>query len=133
MAAKRAVSIEAQYAAALARAEAEGVVVYGKGTRKSDGATVYGVTSATEANRVYLVTVLPGRLACACQARGMCKHRAAARKRIMAEMEETASAAATARAAQSALAAAAARRVYEAQRATAPLHRDNAPVSMWRA
>ncbi len=81
--AAKAMSIQEQYVAALARAE--GVMVMGKGTRKSDGAVVYGVNSASEANRVYIVAVLPGRLECACRARGYCKHRAATHKRMLDE------------------------------------------------
>lgn len=75
-------------ARALHRAHARGLEVVGKGTRKSDGATVYAVPSSSQPGRWHLVAVTGSRLVCDCQAgqRGlMCQHRALVRERIIAE------------------------------------------------
>ena len=70
-----ALQVEAtDYERALARAQAEGLQIIGRGMRKSDGAHVVFVTGKTRAS--YQVIVFPLRLVCNCEARGMCKHRA---------------------------------------------------------
>jgi hypothetical protein len=69
---------------ALDRATREGVRVIGSGTRH-DGRRVYAVSSASEPNRAYVVTVLENRLACECAAAKdgrYCKHRAVAHARL---------------------------------------------------
>jgi hypothetical protein len=75
-------------ARALHRAHARGLLVTGKGSRKSDGALVYAVTSSSQPGRWHLVAVMGSRLACDCQAgkRGLvCQHRALVHERILAE------------------------------------------------
>lgn len=75
-------------ARALHRAHARGLAVTGKGSRKSDGATVYTVTSSSDPARWHLVAVMGSRLVCDCQAgrRGLvCQHRALVHERILAE------------------------------------------------
>jgi hypothetical protein len=77
---------EERYAIALKRAIDSKIRVYGTGYDKQ-GNYVYGITSASEENRVHLVTVLPGRLACDCKGRGgECMHRALARYTIQIEL-----------------------------------------------
>lgn len=75
-------------ARALHRAKARGLEVIGKGTRKSDGATVYAVPSSSQPGRWHLVAVLGSRLQCDCQAGKLgkvCQHRALVHERILAE------------------------------------------------
>lgn len=65
-------------ARAIERAHARGIRLAGTGTRKSDGRTVYAVTSGSEPNRWHLVTRYDKRLVCDCLAgqRGqVCQHR----------------------------------------------------------
>ncbi len=113
------VSFDLLYEQALRRADADGCEIVGRGWRKSDGAPVYGVNSAKDHDRWYLVALVGHRLICACAGaqHGLyCKHRARVRQRILAE-QDTLDAQAQAR---------------ELAREGAPLHRDNAPFSIWR-
>lgn len=73
-----------QMAKTFERAAIQGVRIVGKGTRR-DGKTVYAVSSASDATRAYLVTVMGARLVCDCQAakHGVyCKHRAVVSRRL---------------------------------------------------
>ena len=119
-------------ARALHRAHARGLAVTGKGSRKSDGATVYTVTSSSDPARWHLVAVMGVRLSCDCQAgrRGLiCQHRALVHERI--EAERTA-----AQVVASAVAATSAGRASRGTPAhpgdTALMRRSNRPFSIWR-
>lgn len=75
------------YAAALARAERDGVVITGKGTRKSDGVTIYATQSQT--GSAYLVAVTAAGWDCQCQggrSGHFCKHAAVVLERTRAEL-----------------------------------------------
>lgn len=61
---------------AIERAHRRGIIILARGTRKSDGARVFGVTSQRDPNYLHVVVVLSGRLACDCPARVICTHRA---------------------------------------------------------
>lgn len=81
---------QTQYAKAIARAADRGVQVAGKGTAKN-GATVYAVTSGSDANRWHLVTVNGSQLECDCTAAQhgrYCCHRAIVSARIERERAE---------------------------------------------
>lgn len=71
--------------AALARAERDGIQVTGQGVRKSDGARIFTVSSASQPGRWYLVVIEDGRLHCDCPAKTYCKHRARVHARLIAE------------------------------------------------
>jgi hypothetical protein len=64
---------------AIERAMRDGIVILARGTRKSDGARVWGVSSkSTHDYRLHQVVQVGGRLLCDCSAsRGsvICKHR----------------------------------------------------------
>jgi hypothetical protein len=124
-----------EYTAAVERAAKRGVEVCGRGTRKSDGAPVYAVTSGSEANRWHLVVVEAGRLVCDCRACVYCCHRAAVHERMVADRAaaQMAIVAAAVKVAQGATKVA--QRVpvrTDADRATAPLARDNRPFSLFK-
>src|SRR5579862_8213537 len=79
-----------QYERALSRARDEAIEIAGHGTRKSDGARVWAVTSAHEDNRWYLVAREADRFVCNCPAgqhrpERMCKHKALVRASLLAE------------------------------------------------
>lgn len=77
------------YERALARAQKQGIVITGRGTRKSDGATVYTTSSASEPGVWHLVTIEGAHLACDCTAgkRGLvCMHRALVHAQLVAEL-----------------------------------------------
>jgi uncharacterized Zn finger protein len=117
--------------AALARAERDGIAVMGQGTRKSDGARVFAVTSASQPGRWYLVVIeadgQAGRLHCDCPARSYCKHRAAVHARLLAERE------ASQREAERLHAERLAASEREHAREAAILYRNTRPFSIWRA
>ena len=113
--------------AALARAERDGIRVMGQGTRKSDGARVFAVSSASQPGRWHLVVIEAGRLHCDCPARSYCKHRAVVHARLSAEHEASQREAER----QHAKRLAAAER--ERARDAAILYRNNRPFSIWRA
>src|SRR5258707_11619786 len=72
---------------AIARAHREGVQIVARGTRKADGARVFGVTSTSSAPAVLrMVVVLPGRLECDCPARVICTHRGIVREALQQEL-----------------------------------------------
>jgi hypothetical protein len=74
---------------AYARASAQGVHIIGQGHRKVDGRRVFAVSSATDSQRAYLVTVLDDQLACDCQAGHggcYCKHRSVVSRRLYEEV-----------------------------------------------
>jgi hypothetical protein len=78
-----------QYSRALARAQAAGLKVLGRGTW-TNGATFHVVTSASEAGRFHLVTQHSGRLSCDCvagQHGRMCLHRAIVHEQIERERQ----------------------------------------------
>lgn len=112
---------------ALARAERDGIAVMGCGIRKSDGAQVFAVSSASQPGRWYLVAIEGGRLHCDCPARSYCKHRAAVHARLIAERRAAEH--------EAALVHAARLEVAERERAreAAILARNNRPFSIWRA
>jgi hypothetical protein len=61
---------------AIIRAQRDGIVILARGTRKSDGARVWGVTSkSTHDYRLHQVVEVGGRLICDCPSRVICKHR----------------------------------------------------------
>lgn len=72
----------ATYEKALERAHTDGLVIIGRGTRKSDGASVVYVTSSSKAS-AYEVAVYADRMECNCPAHAYCKHRAAAREYLI--------------------------------------------------
>jgi hypothetical protein len=77
-----------QYEVALARALTSHIRVYGTGYDKQ-GNYVYGITSASEENRVHLCTILPsGRISCDCLGKRaeMCMHRAFTMYTIQVEL-----------------------------------------------
>lgn len=117
--------------AALARAERDGIAVVGQGTRKSDGARVFAVSSASQPGRWYLVVIEAGRLHCDCPARSYCKHRAAVHARLIAERETSQRAAECGAERQHAKRLVAAER--EQAREAAILARNARPFSIWRA
>jgi translation elongation factor EF-Ts len=69
------------------RAEKSGVHITGKGSRKSDGATIYTVSSKSQPNTWHLVTVAGAHLICDCPARTLCMHRAVVYVRLLAERQ----------------------------------------------
>ncbi len=116
---------------ALARAARDGIQVTGQGTRKSDGARIFTVSSASQPGRWYLVVIEAGRLHCDCPAQSYCKHRAAVHARLIAELEAERHAAEC----EAELAHAARLTVAEREQAreAALLARNNRPFSIWRA
>ena len=76
---------------ALERAHQAGIEICARGWRKTDGARVLGVTSASEDNLVHMVTVYDLRLECDCQAAKhgkYCTHRAVVHDYLVAERFE---------------------------------------------
>ena len=101
---------------AMNRALEQRIELAGQGTRKSDGATVYAVTSGTEAGLFHLVAVEDGRLICSCKAgqRGrICKHRAVVHDHLKTQAEAT-------------------RQAQARDRETAPIHYRNRAISPFR-
>ncbi|MBF6591629.1 MAG: hypothetical protein IVW57_14045 [Ktedonobacterales bacterium] len=96
---------------AMARAAKEGTRIIGRGTRKSDGARVFVVSSSRDQFRGYIVVVHASHLACECPSRKVCKHRALVHLALKKERD----------AAQAAK-----------DRDTAPLYRSNAPFSLFK-
>src|SRR5258707_9944924 len=100
---------------AILRAQRDGIVILARGTRKSDGARVWGVTGkSTHDYRLHQVVEVGGRLPCDCRSRVICKHRGLVHQALVAEAP--------------AAAASQPRPAHE----TAPLARSNAAISMWK-
>jgi hypothetical protein len=102
-----------QLAAALQRAQAQKIEIVAHGTRKSDGAPIYLVTSASRPGTSQMVALVHDRLTCtrkADQQSIICKHQALVHARRTAEAN-------------------APRRVDAVTRETAPLYWGNRPVS----
>ena len=86
-----ATTIANTYERALDRARRSGVRICGRGRRKSDGAPVIAVSSASQPGRWHLVVILPTRLACDCYAgRGgkLCTHRATVHQLLLSEWQK---------------------------------------------
>ena len=61
---------------AIERAQRDGIVILARGTRKSDGARIWGVTSRTSHDhQLHQVVEVEHRLICDCPSRVICKHR----------------------------------------------------------
>ena len=61
---------------AIERAQRDGIVILARGTRKSDGARIWGVTSKTSHDhQLHQVVEVEHRLICDCPSRVICKHR----------------------------------------------------------
>jgi hypothetical protein len=71
---------------AILRAQRDGITILARGTRKSDGARVWGVTSkSTHDHRLHQVVQVGGRLLCDCPSRVICKHRGLVHADLVAE------------------------------------------------
>jgi len=79
---------------AILRAERDGITILARGTRKSDGARVWGVTSKSKHDhRLHQVVQVGGRLLCDCPSRVICKHRGLVHADLVAEASRTPAAA----------------------------------------
>src|SRR5258707_4917354 len=60
---------------AILRAQRDGITILARGTRKSDGARIWGVTSkSTHDHRLHQVVEVGGRVLCDCPSPVICKH-----------------------------------------------------------
>ncbi len=60
---------------AIERAQRDGIVILARGTRKSDGARIWGVTSkSSHDHKLHQVAQVGQKLLCDCPARVICKH-----------------------------------------------------------
>jgi hypothetical protein len=95
--------------------------ITGQGMTK-DGHRAFAVASRSEANRWYLVTVGENALTCDCPAHNYsskpCAHRKVVHARLVSERDAAAEKMAKAAA---------------AKRDAAPMHRSNAPFSIWKS
>ena len=71
---------------AIERAQRDGIVILARGTRKSDGARIWGVSSKSSHDyRLHQVVQVGGRLLCDCPSRVICKHRGLVHADLVAE------------------------------------------------
>ncbi len=119
---------------AQARATAAGLPIVGRGWRVADGALTWAVPSQSEPGKVHYVVLVNDTLLCGCKgcapAGRVCIHCG----RVYNELASEAKAFADAQRQQAASATTASPVAPTPHPgATAPLHRDNSPVSIWRA
>ena len=141
---------------AIDRACKAGLEVVAKGYRKADGAKIYAVPSQSEANRWHIVTLLGNRLLCDCQSRVVCAHRGAVHMELVVEADRRQQLAEDVEAALRDEREATSRRLLDdaarrletversldaweqereqarEKRETAPLYRDNRPISIFK-
>jgi hypothetical protein len=73
---------------AIARAAARGIVLVGRGYRRSDHAPVFATTSgAGPLAGGHIVAVVDGRLVCDCKSRVICAHRGLVHQALVAARE----------------------------------------------
>lgn len=125
----RRVAPQSELDRAIERATTDGITVLAQGRRKRDGARLYWTNSHSHPDGGHIVVWVRNRLVCNCQARQVCKHRAAVHMHLV---NQAARAQARAEAIEAAL-----RRETSAPRGNAtadspkPLD-DTRPIGIWK-